>query len=147
VFLFSNKGTILDEEDSTRAERREPSPREQLYKAWQRNHYSSLLEPFKGKLQKIAEREDNWDGKGSKKPSPLALSHAHNTLEYFLYSIVDSGRLWKTPFVSSDEDGRLTIQWNREDHELHLEIDEEETEYIKVLGDNFKHDMPVVIMT
>ncbi len=119
---------------------------EQIYKDWQRKHYSSLLEPFKEKLQKIAERQDNWDGKGSKKPSLFALSQAHTTLENCLYSIVNSGRLWNPPFVSSDEDGRLTIQWNSGDHELHIEIGEEETEYIKVWGINIEHDMHVGIL-
>ena len=96
---------------------------------------------FEEKLRRIAEREDNWDGKGSKKPNPLVLSQARDTLESFLFSVINSGRLWKTPFVSSDEDGRITIQWNSGNHELHLEIREEGTEYIKVWGANIENDM------
>ena len=145
-FPFSNEKIILDEEDSTRAEGRELLQREQLYRTWQQDWYPSLLETFKEKLRKITEREDNWDGKRSKKPSPLVLSQAHNTLEYFLYSVVNSGRLWKPPFVSSDEDRHITIQWNHGDHELHIEIGEEETEYTKVWGVNIEHEMHLSIL-
>jgi hypothetical protein len=136
----------LKEENSTRAERRKLSYKEQLYKRWQQDVYPLLLDGFKEKLQKITERQDNWDGKGSKKPSPIVLSQAHITLENFLYSIVNSGRLWIAPFVSTDEDGHITIQWNSGDHELHIEISEEGTEYIKIWGVNIEHEMHVGIL-
>lgn len=101
---------------------------------------------LKEKLRRIAEREDNWDGKGSKKPNPRVLSQARDTLESFFYSVINSGRLWKTPFVSSGEDGHITIQWNSGDHELHLEIRKEGTEYIKVWGANIENDMHLGIL-
>lgn len=145
-FPLSKERAILDEEDLTRAEGRGLSQREQLYRRWQEDRYPSLLETFKEKLHKIAEREDNWDQKGSKKPSPLVLSQAHIALEYFLYSVVCSGRPWNPPFVSSDEDGHITIQWNRGDHELHIEVGEEGTEYTKVWGANIEHEMHLGIL-
>ena len=138
--------TSLNEANSTRAEAPKLSQREQLYKTWQQDIYPFLLDAFKEKLQKITEREDNWDGKGSKKPSPLVQSKAHITLESFLYSIVNSGRLWITPFVSTDEDGHITIQWNSGDHELHIEISNECTEYIKIWGVNIQHEMHLGIL-
>lgn len=142
----SNERMIHGEEHATRAEEQELSRREQLYRRWQQDCYPSLLETFKGKLRKITEREDDWDGKGSKKPSSRVLYQAHNSLEYFLYSVVNSGRLWYAPFVSSNEDGHITIQWNHGDHELHIEIGEEETEYIKVWGVNIEHEMHLNIL-
>ena len=145
-FSFLNEKIFLNEEDSTRAEEQKLSQQERLYRRWQQDRYPSLLETFKEKLRKITEREDNWDGKGSKKPSPRVLYQAHNSLEYFLYSIVNSGRLWNPPFVSSNEDGHITIQWNDEGHELHIEIGEEETQYIKVWGVNIEHEMHLGIL-
>ncbi len=146
-FTSSNETLIsLDEEYSTSAEVRKLSSREQRCKRWQQNNDLLLLEPFKEKLQRIVEREDNWDGKGSKKPRPMAISKAHVTLESFLYSVVNSGRIWKTPFVSSDEDGRITIQWNKGDHELHIEITDEGAEYIKVWGVNIEREMHLGIL-
>lgn len=136
----------LNEENSTRAEGRNLSKRGQLYKSWQQDVYPLLLDGFKEKLQKISERQDNWDGKGSKKPSPIVLSKAHINLENFLYSIVNSGRLWITPFISTDEDGHITIQWGYGDHELHIEISEEGAEYIKIWGINIEHEMHVGIL-
>jgi len=136
----------LNEENSTRAEGCNLSHREQLYKTWQQDIYLFLLEGFKEKLQKIGERQVNWDSKGSKKPSPIVLSKAHLTLENFLYTIVNSGRLWITPFVSTDEDGHITIQWSCGDHELHIEISEEGAEYIKIWGVNIEHEMHLGIL-
>lgn len=138
--------TSLNEAYSTRAEGRKLSQPELLYKTWQQDIYPFLLDAFKGKLLKIAERENNWDGKGSKKPSLHVQSKAHITLENFLYSIVNSGRLWLTPFVSSDENGHITIQWNSGDHELHIEISDEGAEYIKVWGVNIEHEMHLGIL-
>lgn len=147
---FSNSRTAsrsLDKEDPTEVEGRKLSQWEQLlYRGCQQDRYPSLLGSFKEKLHKIAEREDNWDGKGSKKPSPLVLSAAHVRLENFLYSVVNSGRIWKIPFVSSDEDGHITIQWNNGMHEFHIEIGEETTEYIKVWGANIEHEMHLGIL-
>ena len=162
VFSFSKEMivTSLDEEYSTRAEAPKPSQeeyptraeqprlsqREQIYKTWQQDCYPVLLAGFKEKLHKIAEREDNWDEKGSKKPSDLILSKAQNTLEGFLYSIVNSGKLWIVPFVSTEEDGSITIQWSCGNHELHIEIYEEKTEYIKIWGVNIEHEMHLGIL-
>lgn len=148
VLLFSKEMivTSLDEEYSTRADQPKLSQREQIYKTWQQDCYPGLLDSFKTKLQKITEREDNWDEKGSKKPSEVILSKAHITLESFLYSIVNSGKLWITPFVSTEEDGSITIQWNCGSHELHIEINEEKTEYIKIWGVNIEHEMHLGIL-
>ncbi len=137
----------LGEEYSTNAGRRAPlSLVRRFYKGWQKSSYSVLLENFKEKLRIIAEREDNWDGKMSKKPSILAVSKAHIMLDDFLSSVVNSGRLWKTPFVSSGEDGHITIQWNSGDHELHIEVSEEGAEYIKVWGSNIEHEMHLGVL-
>jgi hypothetical protein len=136
----------LNEANSTRAEAPKLLQREQLYKTWQQDIYPFLLDAFKEKLQRIGEREKNWDNKGSKNPSDLVLSKAHITLENFLYSVVNSGRLWITPFVSTDEDGHITIQWNSGQHELHIEISEEGAEYIKIWGINIEHEMHLGIL-
>lgn len=143
VYSFPSDQIVisLNEEFSTRAEKWELSEIVELIRKWQKSIYPSLLEAFKEKLQRITEREDNWDGKGSKKSSSLALSKAHIVLENFLLSIVNTGRLWKTPFVSSDENGQITIQWNSGEHELHIEIDDKGAEYIKVWGVNIEHEM------
>lgn len=145
----SSNGMIvpsLNEANSTSAEAPKLLQREQLYKTWQQDIYPFLLDAFKEKLQRIGEREKNWDNKGSKNPSDLVLSKAHITLENFLYSVVNSGRLWITPFVSTDEDGHITIQWNSGQHELHIEISEEGAEYIKIWGINIEHEMHLGIL-
>lgn len=136
----------LDEANSTRADNVRLSYRELVFKNWQQDIYPDLLDGFKSQLQKIGGLEDNWDTKGSKKPSDIILCKGHNVLENFLYTIVNAGRLWIKPFVSSDEDGYITIQWNSGNHELHIEISEETIEYIKIWGVSIQHEMHLGIL-
>ena len=45
------------------------------------------------------------------------------------------------PFVSSNEDGNVTIVWYKGEHELHLEIADDEVEYVRVWGFNIDTEM------
>ena len=91
----------------------------------------------------LAQREDNWDGNDSKKPTKKTLIHAENHIGEFYDSIITSGHPWHTPFISSDEDGFITAAWYIGDRELHIEIEENEIEYTKIWGTN--HDMKMEI--
>lgn len=135
----------FDEECSTRAEGQFFLPLvADFRRKWQQVKYMlSFSGEFEEKIRTLSERNDNWDEKGSKKPNPLALDRTHIMLNGFLLSVVKSGRPWKTPFVSSDEDGHITIQWNIGARELHIEVGEEDTEYIKVWGVNIENEMHV----
>ena len=108
---------------------------------FQRSFAPELEEEFREKLQKISQRENNWDAKGSLKPNLVALHKAYTILFSFLNAIIDNGRSWKKPFVSSDENGHITIQWNHGNQELHIEIMEDTEEYIKIWGTNIEHEM------
>ena len=91
----------------------------------------------------IAQREDNWDGYDSKKPTELTLVHAKHLMEEFLDSIVSEGYPWLRPFISSDEDGNITVEWFEEKRRLHIQIGENEAEYIQVWGINIDTEMHV----
>ncbi len=108
---------------------------------FQRAKRSELEEAFKQKLRQISYRSANWDDKGSLKPNPIALSKTHIILENFLNAIIESGRIWRTPFISSDEDGHITLEWENGLHELHIEISENTEEYLKMWGINIEHEM------
>ena len=95
------------------------------------------------RLDILAQREDNWDGYDSKKPTKLTLNHARHLIEELFDSIAASGHLWLTPFISSDEDGYVTAEWYKGERELHLQIEENETEYIQVWGINIDTEMHV----
>ena len=91
----------------------------------------------------LTQREDNWDGYDSKKPTELTLVHAKNLMEEFLDSIISAGYSWLRPFISSDEDGNVTVEWSEGKRRLHIQIGENEAEYIQVWGINIDTEMHV----
>lgn len=91
----------------------------------------------------LAQREDNWDGYDSKKPTKVTLVRTENIIGELFNSIISAGHPWITPFISSDEDGYITAAWHNGGRELHLEIEENQAEYTKIWGTN--HDMKMEI--
>ena len=67
-------------------------------------------------------------------------------MEELLGAIIAAGHSWFTPFISSDEDGYITVAWHNGKHELHLEIAENEVEYITVWGIKIDTEMDVGIL-
>lgn len=95
------------------------------------------------RLRVLAQREDNWDGYDAKKPTELTLNHAKHLIEELFDFITSTGHLWLTPFISSDEDGYVTVEWSGEKRRLHIQITENEAEYIQVWGVNIDTEMHV----
>ena len=89
----------------------------------------------------LALRENNWDDYNSAKPSEFILRHAQNLIEELLDHIVSAGYRWYFPFISSDEDGYITVEWYEEERELHLLIAENEVEYLQIWGTNIDTEM------
>ena len=109
----------------------------QITQYWQR---CKILDQF----TVLAQREDNWDGYGSKKPTQLTLYHAkHFLVEDLFDSIISAGYSWLTPFISSDEDGNVTAEWYEDERQLHIQIGENKVEYIQVWGTNIDTEMHV----
>lgn len=148
TLLFASSGLItgFDVSNLTCAYAPELALREETLRKLQRSYADKLAEAFNEKLRRISQRVDNWDDKGSLKPNPVALHKAHLILLNFLNAIIDSGRVWKTPFVSSDENGHITMQWNNDNQELHIEITQDTEEYIKIWGTNIEHEMHLGIL-
>ena len=82
----------------------------------------------------LAQREDNWDGYDSKKPTELTLSRAQHLIEELLDSTNFAGYSWFTPFIYSDEDGYVTAEWRKGKRSLHFDVQENEAEYTKIWG-------------
>ena len=89
----------------------------------------------------LAQREDNWDGYDSKKPTQPTLDHAKYLMEEFFDTIIGMKHPWITPFISSNEDGYITVEWYEEERELHILIRENEAEYLQVWGINIYTEM------
>lgn len=93
------------------------------------------------KLEEIKYRQDNWDGVGSKAVKEISVTTAKNLIFEVAESIFFNNFEWIQPFISSDEDGFIIIDWYHNDLSLHFMIDGEKTEYIKVRGTNIQLEM------
>ena len=91
----------------------------------------------------LAQREDNWDGHGSPKPTDLTLAHAKAVMDALLEAVISAGHRCDTPSISSDENGDVTVAWYEGERQLHLQIGEHEAEFFKVWGTNIDTEMDV----
>ena len=94
-------------------------------------------------LNKLSEREDDWDGYGSKKPTESTVNYAKHLMEELFDAINQVGSAWDPPIISSDQDGYVTAAWYEEERELHIQIGENVAEYIQVWGTNIDTEMHV----
>ena len=101
--------------------------RENIYKR-------TVLEELSERFDVIAQREDNWDGYESKSPNKSSLYHARQFMREFFDAIASEDPSRFTPLISSDEDGYITVAWHDEGRQLHLQIEEDEVDYIQVWG-------------
>lgn len=97
-----------------------------------------ILGEMFARLYTIAQREDNWDGLDSMKPNESSLDRAGRIMAKLLDSIFTNGEEWIDPFISSDEDGYVTVEWQGDGRRLCLLIEEEEVEYTKLWRINTK---------
>lgn len=96
------------------------------------NRKHHILRKISDRIEFISQKKDDWDECGSKAPKKIALRQSEEVLKE-LYDMVESKRLkWLTPFISSDEDGWVTIVWHGNKHTLHINIEGGEIEYVKV---------------
>ena len=91
--------------------------------------WAEILERF----NVIAQREDNWDGLESPKPIELSLVRAKHIMMKLLDAVISKEYSWgESPYVCSDENGYITVEWFGDERELHLRIEEDEIEYIEI---------------
>ncbi len=100
------------------------------------NLKNDILAELSERFAVIAKREDNWDGRESKKPSVLALSNARAIMDKFFDVVISEGYACDTPLTSSDQDGYITFAWYGEVRKLHLKIEDDEAVYVKVWRQN-----------
>ena len=100
-----------------------------------------ILGKFSEKFDIVARREDNWNEREFKKPRDLALANAQQIVTEILDTVIDANLPLRTPFVSSNEDGNVTIVWYKGEHELHLEMTDDNAEYVRVWGINIDSEM------
>ena len=101
------------------------------------NTWREILDRF----NTIGQRLDNWDEYGSKKPIEFALNRAKIVVKNFFDAVVNAEYTWFNPFISSDEYGYITVEWYRDERELHLLVKKDKTEYLQVWGIDIDAEM------
>ena len=107
----------------------------------------ALRANIRDQLGAVAQREDNWDDRESKKPSTVALNNARRLMEELLDSVISTAQPWLTPFISSDEDGHITVAWHKGEHEFHLIVTDKQILYISVWGINIETEMDMDVLS
>ena len=95
----------------------------------------------KSKIRKLSTLEENWDGRGSAKPTTGAINQALLTLDN-CYTVIRNNRLsWSTPHISATEEGEVTMEWWFDSKKLSLYVSDDCVEYIKVWGSDINNEM------
>ena len=101
--------------------------------AYQETEKDSEKRKVLERLAVIAQREDNWDGYDSKKPTELTINRAEHFIKGLLDNEVISARLLRLePFICSDEDGYIIIECYKGKRSLCFDIQENATTYTKI---------------
>ena len=100
-----------------------------------------ILGKFSERFDVVAQREDNWDGLGSLKPNKISLDRADCIMMKLLDSVISNRYEWRDPYICSDEDGYITVEWTGGKRQLYLRIEEDEVEYITLERINTKRKM------
>ncbi len=101
--------------------------------AYQETPQDSQKREILERFAMIAQREDNWDGYDSKKPTELTINRAERFIKELLNNQVISARfLQLDPFICSDEDGYITVECYKGKRSLCFDIQEDETKYTKI---------------
>ena len=108
-----------------------------------RKSYQACKLEISEQFDTLAQREDDWDGHGSPKPTDLTLAHAKVVMNALLDAVISAGHRCDTPSISSDEDGDVTVAWYEGERQLHLQIGEHAAEFFKVWGTNIDTEMDV----
>lgn len=98
-------------------------------------------------LKRISLREDNWDTLDGQKPLPESIRRAYAFLLELRESYLKSSPLIedkKVVFLSSDEDGYITLDIYHATRDLYFVVYEDYIECLKVKGTNIQDDMEYV---
>ena len=92
---------------------------------------SNLYTKIVKRIDAISERPENWDEFGAEAPNKIAVSNSKKIIKDWISKVIYSGYTWKIPYISSDEEGFITLEWYNDNRQLHIEIGDIDSEYIK----------------
>lgn len=85
-------------------------------------------------LMEIANYRDNWDGYGAMRPLSECLSHALDLMGNPAFNLEHLSEIYPNP------NGTITMEWERDDDEIGLELGSEEFSFYAHFGDNHSYN-------
>jgi len=92
-------------------------------------------------LEAIKTRQENWDGHNSAAPLIHSVIKAEETLNKLFEASLKASLAWSQPFISSDEDGVVTLEWWNHKKKVTIYAQSTASEFIKVWGANIDDEM------
>src|SRR5438876_524800 len=74
------------------------------------------------RIRALCERKEGWNGYDVAAPNPAAIATAQRWVKSLHSELIDSGRKWIRPHVSSDEDGNVALEWRNDPRSLTVYI-------------------------
>lgn len=97
--------------------------------------------PFRERLHALSYLDDNWDGRGSAKPNQLAVAKASALSQLLFEQASRTHYAWQTPFVSSNEEGDVLLEWWYGQHKLSIYLAADSVHFLRVWGPNVADEM------
>ena len=102
-------------------------PSDKLYQSDMPKEIGKILEC----IDNISQLEPDLDDYGTLPPNDECLLNAKHIVTNLITEIYLSGLKWIEPYISSDEIGRIILEWyNNNNRQLHVIIDSDDAEYI-----------------
>lgn len=104
---------------------------------------SVVLNEILSQLNAVVRWREDWvdEEHEPEKPSEQAIGRAKQVVSELLGAVISEDKPLHTPVLSYDYDDYITMVWRKGQHELYLEINEDEIQYVKVWGINIDSEM------
>jgi hypothetical protein len=98
-------------------------------------------------IQQVSQRQDNWDGCGSDRPSEAACSRAVTEASAFVDVAFTADLGWQDPYVGSNESGEVSLEWWRGEKRLTIYVGSEDMHYVCSWGPDINNTMDAGLLT
>lgn len=104
---------------------------------------NTVLYQILEQLDAVFRWREDWDGEErvAEKPSGQAIDKAKQVVGELLGAVISQSKPLDTPVISYGYDGYISMVWRNGKHELYIEVNEDEIEYVKVWGANIDSEM------
>lgn len=93
------------------------------------------------KITDLLRWPEGWNGYDVAAPNPRAVNHALSWIRGMHEDALMTGKNWREPHVTADEDGDVMFEWWNGEKQLAVYVSEEASNYITNWGPNIDSEM------